>query len=467
MVSSGTKKPYLQIIGASATGVTQSCYVVRFQKYMIMLDCGIYQESDIATNHRKNQELLKKIKPRDIDWIILHESHSDHTCLIPALFARGCQAHIIVPTGTTDFLRILWEDSYKIMTQDTLKLNHKHNIKASPFYKQEDIEVALNRCIEINPMVSYNLTNNITLKYYPSNHIIHACQLSLEFKQGYQKKVLNFTGDVGGKTPQYYVANRIDLPRADILLAESTYNTPKRMNKICDRQKDLEKIASILNKYDRVLIPVFALGRCQTILTEIYNLWLKGKIPENIKIYVDSPMSQQISKLFPNDDETWFNIMNNWKNFNFIEDFATSQAMQLSKEPMVILSSAGMMTGGRSVSWAKVFVPDTKSHIIFCGYSSQNTLASQIRYGEKEIMIEGDLLPNNCSITELVSYSSHASYEELMDYYSNILTYDKIVLVHGELEGKISFANTLQNNLIKQGKSSRVIMTNTDNKIYF
>ena len=81
-------------------------------------------------------------------------------------------------------------------------------------------------------------------------------------------------------------------------------------------------------------------------------------------------------------------------------------------------------------------------------------------------MIDGDLVPNNCNITELVSYSSHASYEELMDYYGNVLVYDKIALVHGEFEPKVAFANTLQNNLIAQGKSSRVIATNQDQKIY-
>ena len=68
MVSRGTKKPYAQAIGASATGVTQSCYIVRFKKYVIMLDCGLYQESDITTNYKKNQELLKKegLKPENI-----------------------------------------------------------------------------------------------------------------------------------------------------------------------------------------------------------------------------------------------------------------------------------------------------------------------------------------------------------------------------------------------------------------
>ena len=46
------------------------------------------------------------------------------------------------------------------------------------------------------------------------------------------------------------------------------------------------------------------------------------------------------------------------------------------------------------------------------------------------------------------------------------LDYQKVCLVHSDYESKVVFANTLQNNLIVQGKSSRVIATNQDQKIY-
>lgn len=465
MVNKGTTKPFIKCLGNSAFSVTQSCYLVRFQKYAILLETGEYQESDIRTNYQKNLELLKKIKPRDIDWIVLSHSHIDHTGLVPALFAKGCQAHILVPKGTTRFLRILWEDSYKIMEQDALKLNKKHNIKASPFYYPENIETALDRCIEVEPTLPYKLTRNIELTYYPANHIIHACQVSLKFTQGYQTKVLNFTGDIGSPIEQPYVEPRIDLPKCDLLLGESTYNQPKRMNKVYDRQKDLDKIATILNEAKRVLIPVFALGRCQTMLIELYKLWLDGKIPPDIHIYVDSPMATKMCYLYPN-DEPWYTIVYDWPNLKFIDEYTTSQAMQQSNQPMVVLSSAGMITGGRCVGWAKAMIPDPNAHIIFCGYSSENSVASQIRYGKKEVAIDGDLVENKANITELVSFSSHASYEELMNYY-NKLQYNKIALVHGEMEGKVAFAQTLQQSLIEQGKSARVVATNADTKIYF
>ena len=266
MVSRGTKKPYVQAIGASATGVTQSCYIVRFKKYVIMLDCGLYQESDIATNYKKNQELLKKIKPRDIDWIILHECHADHTCLVPVLYARGCQAHLIVPYGSKQFLKLLWEDSMKIFTQDCQKLNNK-GMKASPFYTQDDIDKTLNRVIEVGwttiptSPVSHYLTEDIRLQYYPSNHIINACQIYLTFQDGYTTHRLSFTGDIGGTTPQPYVDERMMLPYANLMLAESTYCQPKRMNKAYDRVKDKEKIEAVIRDSHRVLIPCFSLGR--------------------------------------------------------------------------------------------------------------------------------------------------------------------------------------------------------------
>lgn len=466
MTNKGTTKPYVKFIGASATSVTQSCYLVRFKKYVIMLDCGIYQESDILTNYRQNQVLLKKIKPREIDFLILHEAHADHTCLVPALYAKGCQAHIICPTGTIEFLRILWEDSCKIMTQDCQKITHKHGIKAPPLYTQDDIERALNRCIEIDILNSHNLTQDLTLTYYPSNHIINACQLSLEMKQGYQKKVLNFTGDIGGKIEQPYVLPRMNLPWGNIVLGENTYNKKGRENKPYDRQKDIDKICAALNQSSRILIPVFALGRCQTMMTVLYQLWEQEKIPHDICIYADSPMAQKICSLYPQEDELWSKVCK-WSNLHFVRDNEETLRLQSSTNPFVVLSSAGMLSGGKSVSWAKSFLPDGNAHIIFCGYSSQNTLASKIRFGDKKITIDGDIFENNANITELTSFSSHASREELIDYYVNSIRFDKLCLVHGDFENKVEFANTLQDKLGKQGKSGRVIAIQQDTKIYF
>ena len=187
MVNKETAKPYVKFIGNSSTEVTGSCHLVRFKNYVIFLDCGMIQGHDIVNDYKANMAMLKKIKPKEIDWIILSHVHIDHSGLIPALYARGCQAHLIVPQGSYEFLKLLWEDSMKIFFQDCFKMS-KRFIKASPYYTQNDIDNALGRIIEITyqnnflkpPMVS--IAPDIWLEYYSANHIIHACQIRITFK---------------------------------------------------------------------------------------------------------------------------------------------------------------------------------------------------------------------------------------------------------------------------------------------
>lgn len=463
MTSKGTAKPYVKFIGAAATGVTQSCHMVRFQKYCILFDCGLYQEGgDIATNYRVNQDFLKKFRIKDVDYVILSHVHIDHSGLIPALFARGCQAHVYVPVGSKPILKLLWEDSMKIFTQDCQKLNNSGK-KASPFYTQEDIDKVLDRCIEVEPLRDYAILSEIRLTYYPANHIIYSQQIMLTLQQGYITKRIGYTGDIGGATPQLFCQARVPLPFCDLLIGENTYNQPKRPNNPYDRMKDLYKIKAVIEDSDRVLIPCFSLGRTQTMLTILYRLWLNGMVPFDIKVYVDSPLSQKICNIWDNTDE-WDRVMA-WENLHFIGDWNESQALQQDKSKAVIISASGFLNGGRVMEWLKVILPSSKNTILFCGYSGENNLASQIRYGDTYITLDGKSYPNLANIIELVSFSSHASYEELLDYYTRECRYGKIALVHGSSKTKPGFADKLQEILIKMGVSSRVVCTNEDTKI--
>ena len=76
------------------------------------------------------------------------------------------------------------------------------------------------------------------------------------------------------------------------------------------------------------------------------------------------------------------------------------------------------------------------------------------------------MVENNANITELVSFSSHASREDLTEYYTERLRFNKLLLVHGEYENKVTFAKELQDKLASNGKSARVIAVNADTKIY-
>ena len=458
MVSRGVKNPYVQFLGNSSISVAGSLNHLRFKKYSILLDAGLAQGFDIATTYKVNRDMVKKVKSQDVDYIIVSHCHTDHHALIPALFAKGCHAHVYVPLGSTTFLRLLWEDSLKIHLQDCLKLQHKHGMKAFPMYTQGDIEAALNRVVEVPYNSPYQINQDITLTYYPAGHILHSAQVYLELKEGSIIKRVGYTGDVGLK-PQPYTEPIEPLPFCNLLIGESTYCTPTRPDKARDRAKDIEKIQSVVEQFDRVLIPCFSLQRTQVMLRLLWGQIETG----NKTIYLDSPLAYKFCSMWE-ESPMWQDIMAHVK---VVDSFEESQALQKSNERCIILSASGFLQGGRIMNHLKASLDKPSTCVLFCGFAGENNLASQIKAGQKEVNIDGTIVKNKANIVELRSFSSHASYEHLMQYYGEELRYDKIALHHGEFEGKVGFGHELQERLIKQGKSSRVIVTNADSKISF
>ena len=457
----GTSRPYIQFLGNSAIDVAGSLNLLRFKRYCLLLDAGWAQGFDIMTSYRQNKDAVKKIKSKEIDYIILSHAHLDHHGLCPALYAKGCHAHIYAPQGSTPFIKLMWEDSLKIHLQDCQKLQNKHGIKASPLYSPVDIEAALNRIIEIPYASPYQINESITLTYYPAGHILHSAQVYLEFKEGNIIKRIGYTGDIGLK-PQPYTEPIEPLPFCNLLIGESTYCTPTRPDKARDRAKDIEKIQSVVEQFGRVLIPCFSLQRTQVMLRLLYQLSVFKKCP----IYLDSPLASKFCAMWNvvDEDYTWQEIMSKIK---VIDSYESSVALQESNEKCIILSASGFLQGGRIMNHLKVSLDKPQTCVVFCGFAGENNLASQIKAGQKEVNVDGTIVKNRANIVELRSFSSHASYEELMQYYGEDTRYDKLALHHGEFEPKVAFANTLQNNLIAQGKSSRVIAVNADSKIYF
>lgn len=454
----GTSRPYVQFLGNSAIDVAGSLNLLRFKRYCLLLDAGWAQGFDVMTSYRQNKDQIKKVKCKEIDYIILSHLHIDHTGLVPSLFAKGCHAHVYAPLGSIPFLKLMWEDSFKIHLQDCQKLQNKHGIKANPLYSSADIESALNRIVEIPYNAPYQINETITLTYYPAGHILHSAQVYLEFREGSVIKRVGYTGDIGIRL-QPYTKPIEPLPFCNLLIGESTYNTPTRPNKTRDRAKDLEKIQSVVEEFNKVLIPCFSLQRTQVMLEVLCSEIKTG----NKTIYLDSPLASKFCAIW-DDSLKWQDIM---KQIKVIDSYESSVALQESNEHCIILSASGFIQGGRIISHLKTALDKPTTCVIFCGFAGENNLASQIKGRQKEVNIDGTIVKNRANIVELRSFSSHASYEELMMYYGKDIRCDKLALHHGEFEGKVAFANTLQNNLIAQGKSSRVVAVNADSKIYF
>lgn len=450
----------INFIGNSSTDVTGSCHQIKFKNYNILLDAGLIQTNNIVTDYKANRDFVKKIKPKEVHYIIISHLHADHCALLPPLYAKGCQAHIYIPSGSLPIMKLMLEDSTKIMQQDSDKLTRKHGIKAPPLATLQDVEKVLDRCIEVCYNLPMQIAEGVNFTYYPAGHIIHSAQIYLELKEGYVTKRVGYTGDIGSLDEHVSVEPRQNLPFCNVLIGEATYCQEGRNYSIKkDRWFDRQMMVSAIKDYNKILIPVFSLQRTEDVLHELYQLDdNNGTIPT---VYLDAPLASKIFSAWDGDIQ----YLKDWDKLEIINDYPQSQALQLSNEHCVIVSSSGMLTAGRALSHLKTILPNSKNCVLFCGYSSDSTLATEIKHGTKEIKLDGELIANRAQIYCLNTFSSHANYAQLMEYYKG-LSFDKLCLVHGSFLDKTKYADTLQQEISKQGKSSKVVCINEDSRVY-
>jgi metallo-beta-lactamase family protein len=113
-------------------------------------------------------------------------------------------------------------------------------------------------------------------------------------------------------------------------------------------------------------------------------------------------------------------------------------------QPRIIISSSGMLEGGRILYHLTNHIEDPKATILFVGYSAENTLARYISDGAKDVKIFGEPFSVKCKIEKLDSFSAHADKSGLEKYlsFSTPRELKKLFLVHGEVASAGEFLET-------------------------
>lgn len=437
----------------------------------------IQGEHTVLENYRANMKFVQKIKPQEVEYIIIGHCHQDHIGMIPTLYARGkCTAKIIVPKGSTAILKEMWLDSSFINCRDVEVLNMKDDRNYEPFYTEDIVYKTLNYVQEIESDNIVKLSDELAIRYTDAGHILLSKQCEVYINGGSHTRKILFSSDLGNIATQdtrVFVENFKPISSCNIAIMECTYSSKDRQCTKETYKKDIEKIKSVVEQYcvdnnNRVLIPSFSLDRTPYILWILYSLFGKD---ENFKvpILVDSPLANRLldcySSILEDDRKELFDEMMSWKNIRRVITPEDSKAAISDKEAKVILSSSGMLTAGRSVKWTQSILPHENDCILFMGYSGEDTLAWKIKHNKdnKTININGKPYKNNAQIYDLKSFSSHMQRIDMINYYKSI-NCEKIYLVHGD-SNKIEFKHDLEEAIFDCLKSTKVVAVNNGTKI--
>jgi len=457
----------------ASNDVTGSGVYIETPHHKILLDYGLTQSNDKYEDYLQNIIKPKEFKPKDIDLIFVSHLHGDHCLKIPMLYSNGCSAGIIMTEGSTNVFNVMALDSAYISSRDILVINAQHNKKYKPLYEEEDVKTSLKHIKEFPYNQKFEIDEEISFELIPSGHLLGSCQIMLYITINGLTKTICYSGDLGNKKVNNKFVGKFEpIDKCDIFIGESTYGDRNDLKVgLKQRKDDLNKLTSIIDTQvkelkGRVLIPTFAQSRSQQLALMIYDLYKDKEWQPTV--YIDSPLSikifEQYVDILDGEDKELFDEMLKWDKLKFVREPSDSISLIGSKEPCIILSTAGFCQVGRVRKHLKSLISNPNATILFVGYSSPNSLASIIKDPKtRTVVIDTKEYKCLCSTYSLKSMSGHMPFEQLLDYYSTI-NCQKIILHHGSKEAKENLSKHLKKELEDKCKTTKVICSNSSLK---
>lgn len=434
----------ITFLGGAGT-VTGSKYLIESGQEKYLVDCGLFQ--GLKELRLKNWD-KPPFSAKDINAIILTHAHIDHSGYLPLMRKNGFKGPVFCTNGTKELCEIMLPDAGKLQEEEAEYANKKgyskHN-PALPLFTVEDAEMILSqfRGYEFNKEIEVG--NELKVKFIPSGHILGASivELLLEGKR------IVFSGDLGRyqdvimKPPQ-------SVSEADFLFVESTYG-----NRLHGNENPIGQLQEIINSTAKrkgvVIIPAFAVGRSQAFMFAISQL-KKDKLIDDIPVYLNSPMSINVSGLYcdhrdehrltPDECKQTCNVA------EYVKTVEQSKELNTRQGPMIIISASGMATGGRVVHHLKEFAPDERNTILLAGYQAKGTRGHALLNGAQFLKIHGQQIPIRAKIETIQGFSAHADQAEIMTWLKGFKkSPQKTFIVHGESDSSQELKAKIENEL--------------------
>ncbi|HDD72761.1 MAG TPA: beta-CASP ribonuclease aCPSF1 [Candidatus Aenigmarchaeota archaeon] len=405
--------------------VGRSCILVQTKRSNILLDCGV----DPGSNEPPFLD-VPEFDLEKLDAICLTHAHIDHCAYIPYLYDQGFTGPLYCTPPTRDLMVLLCLDYI-----DVCRKNGKDT------YPKKAVEKAVKHTITLGYGEVSDITCDTRLTFHPSGHLLGSSMIHLHIGEGLHN--ILYTGDFKFGPSRLFNPATTQFQRVETLIIESTYGAPEDV--LPPRREVEEKLLSIINNTmkegGKVLIPSFAVGRAQEIMTILaqsgfdYPVYMEGMVWAATAIHTAYP--EYLSRYLQRE------IFHRGRN-PFISDIFKKvsprerQSIIDSGEPAVIIATSGMLIGGPAIEYLKGLAHNKKNKLVFVGYQGEGTLGRRIQKGWREIPLPGEdgrtkILELKLGVESVYGLTGHSGRRQIMSYIRNLTCRpERIIVNHGE-----------------------------------
>ena len=438
----------VHFLGAAHT-VTGSCYLIEACGIKFTVDCGMHQGNSEIEARNFDTEVYQ---PESLSFILLTHAHIDHSGLLPRIVHEGFKGPIYCTPPTAALAGLMLEDSAHIQEMESewkqkkLKRHTGQNPQngkdqdSEPLYTIDDARKVPDQFRTVEYEKAFEPHPGISVTYRDAGHILGSAFLQLSITEGGKTTRIVFSGDLG--RPGTLLMHHPKLAsQADYLFLESTYGDRNHKNEAATIDELAEAINYSYSHHDKVIMPAFAVGRTQEILYSLYLLRKQGKLPDDMPIFVDSPLAIRATEVFKEFKDYLdapeialnANLSTLLPNVRFTLNATESQALNTMKGPAIIISASGMCNAGRIQHHLRHNAWRSTASIVFVGYQGVGTPGRKIVDGASSIRLFNEDIAIKAKIFTIGGFSAHAGQSQILDWVSK-MTHPgmQIVLVHGE-----------------------------------
>ncbi len=221
---------------------------------------------------------------------------------------------------------------------------------------------------------------------------------------------------------QRLVAGSTARPEADIVICESTYGDVEHEPRDAVERRFVESVRTTLWEGGTVVVPAFAIGRTQELMLVC--------AAHDLDCYVDG-MGKEVTRMFRRHHE-FLRDADAMAHANSNARFVTGrdgQRKRIAAEPTVIITTAGMLSGGPAMTYLPEIYANPVNKICFSGYQVEGTPGRELlETGGAEI--SGRYLQVSAQV-ERYDFSAHSDRSGILEFlaaYGN----SRLLINHGD-----------------------------------
>ncbi|MCD6279540.1 MBL fold metallo-hydrolase [Candidatus Micrarchaeota archaeon] len=366
-------------------------------------DINMIMDYGVQVEHGPNANIFPLKPDKPVDIAVIAHAHMDHSGMLPALFDNG-RPRVIGTPPTKSLVNLLIKDSMKLMEELPFKADSFR--KALRNFHPVDIKEKIHR-------------RNTTITLLDAGHITGSSMVSVS----YNGKEIFYTSDFNTQETNNHYAAKPPNYDADVLIIESTYANREHPNRQELELRFYEEVRRTYEEGGHVLIPAFAVDRSQEVISILRKFDRKKKLP----IFLDGMGRQAVDIMLKNPD-----YVKDFRRFRKYMKSVTNVKSQrhrerLINEPAVIVTTAGMLSGGPALFYIDNLNP--KSRILITGYCVEGTNGWMLQ-NKGTMMIENNEVKIDLPV-RYYDFSAHTGRSGLFAFVK-ALNPQKVFIMHGD-----------------------------------